>query len=258
MKKNHGFTRLEMFVLLVVCVLGFALVWPMIAGSSSRRHSRHMQNSTHLRGIHSGMVLYAQGNKDFFPGLTSDGSEARSALPASAGTVGTTSTSGYDVNYRLTILLRGSYLSPEYIRSYNETEPKQAINWGDNLTTSHFSFAMLRISDSNAKGRRDEWRATNNSRAAVASDRNLGSGTSDKAFSNHTTLGAGWRGSVVYNDNHAVFETSSLVKTEYGVHEKDHSIDLDDLFADDADKQGQHGNDAAMVYQNDHTYVNQK
>ena len=258
MKKNHGFTRLEMFVLLVVCVLAFALLWPMFAGSSRHRHGHQMSNSMHLRGIHSGMVLYAQGNKDFFPGLTNDGSQARTPITAKIAEYGTTSTSGYDVNYRMAILLRGNYFSPEYMLSPNETESKSAIKPGENLTSSHFSFALLRISDSNAKGRRDEWKAANNSRAPVGSDRNLGPGAGDKAYSNHTAPGEGWRGSVIYNDNHAVFETSNRIKTEYGPRAESHEIDLDDLFADDADKDGKHGNDAAMVYQDDHTYVNQK
>lgn len=258
MKSNHGFTRLEMFVLLTVCVLGFALVWPMFAGSSRRPRGQQMRNSTHLRGIQSGMVLYAQGNKDFYPGFNNDGSEARNAMHATPGLYGTDSTSGYDVNYRMAILLRGNYFSPEYMLSPNETEPKKTIQPAENLTTSHFSFALLRISDSNAKGRRDEWKATNNSRAAVGSDRNLGPGAGDKAYSNHTTPSEGWRGAVIYNDNHAVFETTNHITTEFGVHEKNNEIKIDDLFADDADPNGKHGNDAAMVYQNDHAYVNQK
>ncbi|MEM9754306.1 MAG: hypothetical protein AAF916_13115, partial [Planctomycetota bacterium] len=74
-----GFGLPDLMAVLVVVVLllvAVALVLPMLG--RSRGHSRPMQNNTQLRGIHQGMVVFAQGNKSggsdgFFPGLSSRG-----------------------------------------------------------------------------------------------------------------------------------------------------------------------------------------
>ena len=73
----------------------------------------------------------------------------------------------------------------------------------------------------------------------------------------------GWRGTVVYGDNHSNFETASTVKTSYTPRglpgpTQDSAVNADDLFADNNDDAGAAGNDAAMVHQDVSTYANQK
>lgn len=221
MQLKRGFTLIELLVVISIIALLIGILLPALG--AARRTARQMQNSTHVRGIHSGMVLFAQGNKDFFPGLTNNGTENTTPIPAGSGIYGTASSSGFDVVYRVAVLLRGNYFSPEYTKSPAETEPIVIPVGNDPMVAGkHYSFAMLKIDAITANYRNGEWRATNNSRAAVVADRNIGGTGSTTTIvttpqSIHSSVGEGWRGSVCYNDNHAVFETSDLIKSEYAL-----------------------------------------
>lgn len=263
MQRKQGFTLIELLVVISIIALLIGILLPALG--SARRTARQMQNSTHVRGIHSGMVLFAQGNKDYFPGI--DGSTAALAtasVAAATGTYGTGSTTGADVSYRMAVLLRGNYFSPEYMKSPAETEavtaPVQGTNWADGKV---YSYAMLNIVTI-ANPRVGEWRNTNNSRAVIVSDRNIGTAASTAASvstaaqSVHTATGEGWRGSVCYNDNHAVFETTDVVTTEYALKGE---IAKDGLFSageTPAASASTTNADAAMVFKTGEVYVGQK
>lgn len=260
MQRKQGFTLIELLVVISIIALLIGILLPALG--SARRTARQMQNSTHVRGIHSGMVLFAQGNKDFYPGLDSNGAIATLAIPAQAGIYGTASTDGAEVVYRMAVLLRGNYFSPEYMRSPAETNaailPPTATVAGSMTAGQNYSYAMLNITTISWP-RVGEWRATNNSRAAVISDRNIGTAaTGTSAQSVHTSTGDGWRGSVCYNDNHAQFETTDVIKTEYALKGE---VTADQLFSAGQTTSAAtavNDADAAMVFKDKTTYTNQQ
>ena len=267
MSHLRGYTIAELTFTLIVIVLIGAIVVPMLEfGGRRRGHPRQMQSSTQVRGIIQGLINYSPGNKDRYPGLTADGKEDTTLLKFDATTYGTPSRSGYDPAYRIAILIRNSYFTPEYAISPSEivqtkvpaslsgTTSPIAIPPGA-ITKDTFSFAMLRIDDEAGKGRRDEWSATTNSKAAVISDRNLGPMSGKWARSIHDVAGSQWRGTVGFNDNHVNFETDHrLTDTAYAAGGE---VAADNLFADDLTKAGNAGFDAGMVHQDATTYLNQ-
>lgn len=260
MHHHSAFTLTDMLAAMVLIVIVFVLYMGTCGQSSPRRQARGMQNSVHLLGIRSGMVSFAQGNKDYYPGLTANGEKATESVAADAGqkSYGFATADGTLTAYRFAVLVRGSYFSRDYLKNPAETNDKIIIpvagqNFADG---SAYSYAMLNISDVKAPRVR-EWKATNNSRAAVVSDRNIGpDATGTGAQSLHTSQGEGWRGTVCYNDGHVIFETTDMLKTSYG---KSGTVVADLLFSDQEKTEGNVANaDAAMVFKAGDSYVNQQ
>lgn len=222
MPRRRAFTLLELVAILVVVAVAAALLMPGF-GRHHRGPRRQMPNNTQLRGIHQGMVMYAQGNGNYFPGLNKDGRDA-----------------DLSVENRLQILLEANYFTGDYAVSPSET--KTVWTTGP-VTSANYSYAMLHVPA--AGGRRDEWFTTLNTQAIALSDRNVG--TASAPLSVHAQaathiprpprpwrpLSGGygysqpdWRGTVVYNDNHVIFESTHLLETRYGVAAPNKADDL--------------------------------
>lgn len=189
----------QLAVALLIMTVLIALVLPMFG--SPRINSRHMQNSTQLRGIHQGLVTFANSNKNWFPGINPDGT-----------------TLDLRIEYRYQILLEGDYITPDYAINPSETELiTEWDEWADDsrpVTKTNYSYAMLQIPE-DEHGRRSEWGQTLNSQAVVMSDRNTG--ISGSPTSVHTTSSqSAWSGGVLWNDNHVMFETVDTFLTKYG------------------------------------------
>lgn len=199
MQKKKAFTLIELLVVISIIALLIGILLPALG--AARRTARQMQNSTQVRGIHSGLVLYAQGNNTRYVGLASDG-KVGAGYPAGA----------LSVESRIQKLMDDNYFTQEYARS-----PSEAQTW----TTS---YALLNINwDSGSTPvtslRNDEWKDTTNTEAVVISDRAVGNpGTANGIKSIHTTPAGSvddWRGSVGWNDNHVTFESTFNVTTKY-------------------------------------------
>ena len=191
---SRAFTMTE-FVAVAAVLLSLAVLLAIIFHEPRPPKDRGRQ----LRGIHQGLVMYAQGNNDYYPGLNAQGEPI-----------------AIRVEQRLKLLLDGDYFSPEYLVSPVERgrEP-----WRSGpFTAEHNSYAMLQVPESG--GRHAEWRDTMNTRAAILADRNTG--TVDDPSSIHYRHA--WRGHILWNDNHVGFEMSPLQETEYGGvrNEQDH------------------------------------
>lgn len=223
----RGFSKIDLIVLIVVILLGI-LVWMTLMnhGPHGSGH-RMMQNSTQIRAIHSGLVLYAQGNNSYFPGVMSDGITIDPAA-------------GLTTQGRMQLLIDQNYFTKEYARSPSEEQ------------TGTTSFAMLKV-DVNpdqftlAKSiRNSEWKDTTNIEAIVLSDRAVPVGGSYQQIQSIHPIGfwdkRKWQGSVGWNDNHVTIESTLNQTTEYG--KTNHAVD--NLFATSADPDN--GDDAFMVF----------
>lgn len=248
--RRRGFTLFELAILVVALGLLIAVVVMPIIDPPRRTGGRPMENSARIKGIHSGLILYAQGNNDRFPGLNPDGSEAPAIAP-SPRVYGSGGATGFHPANRYAVLMNNNYFTPEYARSPAELGKVDAqLNLV--VTAANYSHAMLRL-DAPPSGRVDEWAATTNSQAPVISDRNLSPRPGAAARSIHG--GGSWRGSVGYNDNHVEFTGTNLLTTFYTGGAE---MTADDLFAEDTNANGEAGFDAAMVYHDPVSYTNQR
>lgn len=269
-RRAAGFSITEL--LIVIAVIAAMLAIQIPTDAASRRTARRMQNSTQLRGIHQGLVIFAQSNKTCYPGLDSKGV----ILPDNEANTGN-SGDGDTVQARNWILLRGDFFTPEYIISPSETAIVDAywVDWRNGQNNDevpvkwderekNYSYAMLGIAGDPgaapaARGRAMEWKETLNSQAIVLSDRNTGTNATDQVDSIHTGERGEWKGSVLWNDNHVGFEQAhDRFETKYGNGQLNVAEDFggpaDNLFAQDNDADGDNAsNEALMVIAGDST-----
>lgn len=205
-----AFTMVDLTVLLVLGVVLVAILWPALT-SNSRGPRRQLPNNTQVRGIHQSMVMYAQGNKGYFPGLDSAGADGRT-----------------DVAARFEILLHGNYFTGEYAVSPSETFT--AWTTGP-VYPHHYSYAMSQLPPTGQ--RRAEWSETLNTEAAVLGDRNKGTAALPHSVHTEAASYPNWRGTVAYNDNHVVFESTHVVETAFGTGKHTVTNKADHLFAED-------------------------
>ena len=241
-RRSAGFTFADLAAVLVIVVIVAAalLVIPML-GTRGHRTSTWMTNSVQLRGIHQGMVSYAQGNKSgnndgYFPGLDRHGN----VVPDGPDTG--YSGDGTQPGARFWMMIEGNYFTPEYLISPADPPsvkyPVAAL--GDPVLPANYSYAVLGLAASRSADEKAEWSETLNTSAIVLSDRAIGTGRADERsiwgeYGSGSSYQGGpgdWRGTVVRNDNSTGFEvTAEFADTQYG---KGTVNPLDHLFEDDA------------------------
>ncbi|MFG0249255.1 MAG: type II secretion system protein [Phycisphaeraceae bacterium JB051] len=203
--RTRGFTYVELIVVLALVALGIILLLPAL-GARRGGHSRPLMNANQLRGIHSGLFLYAQDNKSYYPGFTADGKRM----------------DDYSVEYRFQLMLDENYFTGEYIISPSES--KTALTQTDvRPTTANYSYAMLNLSDENSP-RNDDWQETSNSQAVMLSDRAIlgkredGKRVLSSVQTSYTPeMTRPWEGAVAFNDNHVErIKSHILPLTAYG------------------------------------------
>lgn len=199
----------------MLCVVVFVTIAIAVSEVNTRDRRRH-PNSTQLRGIHQGLMTFANSNKNLFPGIAPDGS-----------------TINVEVEYRFQVLFEGDFITPEYAISPSETEP--IMEWDDEIgspvTAENYSFAMLQLPEVGDTGRRSEWSQTLNTQAIVVTDRNTGSKAMPSSI--HTDQPDDWAGRVLWNDNHVSFEHTDEFETKYGsgeLNEADRLFEADNSF----------------------------
>jgi prepilin-type N-terminal cleavage/methylation domain-containing protein len=258
--RRRAFTLVELLVVISIIALLIGILLPSLG--SARRSARQMQNSTQVRGIHQGLVIFSQGNgsNEYFAGMNSNGAQitetaaADVTLPYVNGTAG--QNTGFTVQARFALLLGGDYFPSQYLISPSEVDSDftvyDTVTNAKSATTfanSNYSYALL---ECNTAGQRQgEWRNTTNSQAVVISDRvrgpaaNFTSGTQSTYDSIHGDNG--WKGSVGFNDGHVEFENSPSLTTKYGTATQAN----DDLFVAAAG-----ATDAFMIAQGTGTVLN--
>lgn len=226
-KKQDRFTLIELLVVISIIALLIGILLPALASARSR--ARQLQGTTQIRGIHTSLNIFGQSNKSWYPGIDSHGQ--------------LTSTSA-TVENRYQILLNQNYIPGDYIINPQESNPSIWKD-GDTVTTDHYSFSLLYLLPNNTGDREDEWRETSNGMAPILSDRAIGNMAGIRSIHTNPLLNeTDWRGSVVWNDNHAQFISTHQIPTHMGTH----TFDIDNLFEDEISAQ-MIGHNATMVYE---------
>ncbi|MEM1108802.1 MAG: prepilin-type N-terminal cleavage/methylation domain-containing protein [Planctomycetota bacterium] len=225
MNKRGGFTLIELLVVISIIALLIGILLPALGGA--RKTARQLRNSTQVRGIHQGMVAWAQENSSsvtrYFPGILSNGNNFTQE-PGSQAVVGTVDTYGHidksTASTRAAIMLNDDFFPPEYLIAPGDPEKEVAeLGPGNTVTTDNISYGMLDLvftsADANGDAaRRQEWGATLNTSAIVIGDRNANIDTSltfaqrrDPAnvFSIWNEEPGEWEGTLGRNDNSVAY-----------------------------------------------------
>lgn len=257
MRHRTAFTLTDLIAGTTIAAVLLTITAATFADNRTTRQQR--QNATQLRGIHQGLVTYANRNKEHFPGLNSKGE----ILPNDDEETGS-SGAGDTPEARYWIMLTRDYMTPAYAmapidsRAVEYDPGEGADPW---VTHVNYSFAMLDISGESgegpdAGGRAAEWTQSLNTQSIVLSDRNCANIIEDDAEPSSIWNDEEWHGHVLWNDNHVSYEETHHFETRYGngrlfTDQGDGNAGLDNLFADDDDSEGNSGTDALMTFSRD-------
>ena len=242
-RPRAAFTLIELLVVISIIALLIGILLPALG--EARTVARQMKNSTQVRGIHQGMVTFAQSNNGYFPGVK----DPRGSIPADVFVTNT----GSDLidNYqntgsvigaypaaRFMIMLNEGLFSPEYLVSPGEIrtdvlpwsiDQGNVNNNGQTVTGGNFfySFALPQLHTNAAGGgaaalaqdlgRRLEWSETLNTSSIAITDRLITApgvlnGVADTHQSIWGQRPGDWGGSITWNDNHVEYAPSSTVE----------------------------------------------
>ncbi|MFI4862068.1 MAG: hypothetical protein ACIAXF_15485 [Phycisphaerales bacterium JB063] len=253
MRNRHAFTLTDLLASIACVAVLLSLTASTLAGP--RTTSQRMQNSTQLRGIHQGLVTFANSNKEKFPGLDSKGNILTDSDDDTGG-----SGHGDTSEARYWLMLTYDFITPEYaISPVDERATEYVEPWGNNevapVTFENYSFAMLDIAGPagqppDASGRYDEWQQSLNTQAIVLSDRNCTDLNAAGPFPTSIWNPDTWHGSVLWNDNHVAYEETYFMKTRYGrgdLNIRANGDGYDNLFT----AENEDGTDALLTFSKD-------
>ena len=223
---TKAFTLIELLVVISIIALLIAILLPALG--AARESAQKLQNSTNLRGIHQGAVLYAQENKGWYAGIGSKGtSEGLRSLPgAKIGATGTNvhtgdasanglaNGAGGLVTYSYAVMLHSDFFVPEYLvspKDPNRVPFPQDLS-GPFFASNFFSYLTMNYGhDELGKS----WRDNVSTSVIFAADRIIAANpyAEDGDFSSIWTEPSSgtWAGTIVRNDNSTTFQSELQV-----------------------------------------------
>jgi prepilin-type N-terminal cleavage/methylation domain-containing protein len=232
MARRRGFTLVELGIVLVVVAAVVMLVLPMLTVGNGRGRTtqRQVRDSTHVRGVHQGLVMWAQNNQDRYP--------LPSLLDVKDATIAAPAESKDTTANIISILIYNGYFGPELCVSpaeanpairqmsdYVYSSPPKAADpanalWDPAFSADftsqaggHFSYGHMQFGHGARMG---TWSNTFSATQAAVGNRGPkvtardGKGWAYDTASNTLLIHGGrttWEGNIAYNDNHVNFET---------------------------------------------------
>lgn len=255
----RGITAIELVVVIVIAIVAVGLLLPYLGRTKSG--TRHPRDMSQVRGIHQGMVLWAQNNQDVYP--------LPSLIDLKDETVAAQGREKDTTAAIISILIYNNFFSPELCVSpaennpairvhnaYSFIEPATAVNpkkalWDPAFSadftsgnTGNLSYAHMLPADERLE---KTWTNSFNATQAALGNRgpeikgfdaSSGKRVYTMAKASNTFLIHGgpttWEGYIAYNDNHVAFETS--VAPEMTTYKDGEGAErLDCLFLDETD-----------------------
>ncbi len=243
---------------------------------SARQAARQVKDATYIRGIHQGLVLFAQGNQDKYP--------IPSYLDNTDKTIKTDIAASKDTTANIySVLVYSGYFSPELLvspadqndkieidKDYQLVDPKAAADPKQALWDPAFSADFTNGNTGNtsyahqipASERRARWSSTLSATEAILGTRGPKIDSIDEVLNDAGELtlkadadsssqtydmfgdGKTWKGNIAFNDNHVEFlDTVFPKQCEYQLNkpmgEPGPTKSQDALFYDEPDAKNQ-------------------
>jgi prepilin-type processing-associated H-X9-DG protein len=207
MAHRRGFTLIEagFSIVAISALCGFGMLQPEkkpSAGgnflnplSKARASARQIKDSTHIRGIHQGLVLFAQNNKDSFP--------LPSAIDVKNDTVDAPAAEKDTTSHIMSILIFNGFFGPELCVSPGHTSYAHLMPSKPRypLWTSTFDATQPVLGNRGPKVAAVTYKGEPGARTATPEIHGK-----SKTFAIHATPDA-WEGNIAFADGHVEFMT---------------------------------------------------
>lgn len=235
-RARRGFTVVELIFVVVIVVLVLIVLMPALT-PPRRGVARQIKDGTQVRGVHQGMVLFANNNNDKYP--------LPSLLDVENFTVDAPAASKDTTGHIMSVLVYQNFFTPELLVSPSEvnpailvdhkfeyTAPSAAVNpakalWDPGFNADFTEQTPKRIAGFSyghrlpAGAKLEAWSNSFNSNDAMVGNRGplvtgvkQGTEPQVQATFNKDSLTLlihggrnSWEGNVAYNDNSIMFET---------------------------------------------------